>query len=96
MTHDADTTLIRLYLEKKYSIDFDRGLSERDRGVAWALEKMLEDHVYWAMVYWRWLDDANFAKGPAVFFQRVPAPVRPIARLICRRSEVANVPWDDG
>ena len=51
----ADSTLIRMHLEQKYSIDFDRGLSTRDRGIAWAMEKMLEDHVYWVLVYWRWL-----------------------------------------
>ena len=32
----ADSTLIRLYLERKYGFYFDRGLSARDRGVAWA------------------------------------------------------------
>jgi glutathione S-transferase len=76
----ADTTLIRLYLEQKYGIDFDRGLSVRDRGVAWATEKMLEDHLYWVLVYWRWMDDANFERGPANFFKRAPAIVRPIAK----------------
>src|SRR5689334_167170 len=41
----ADSTLIRLHLEKKHGIDFDQGLSTRDRGVAWSVEKMLEDHL---------------------------------------------------
>lgn len=82
----ADSTLMRLYLEQKYSIDFDRGLSTRDRGIAWAAEKMLEDHVYWAMVYWRWMNDANFEKGPKNFFKRVPAVVRPLAIKIVRKK----------
>jgi glutathione S-transferase len=73
----ADSTLIRLHLERKYSIDFDRGLSARDRGVAWATEKMLEDHLYWVLVYWRWMKDANFERGPANFFKRAPAIIRP-------------------
>ena len=60
----ADSTLIRLHLEQKYGIDFDRGLSPRDRGIAWAAEKMLEDHLYWVLVYWRWMNDANFERGP--------------------------------
>jgi glutathione S-transferase len=76
----ADSTLIRMYLEKKYSIDFDRGLSERDRGVAWSMEKMFEDHFYWVIVYWRWLNEENFAKGPNAFFNRAPAPIRPLAK----------------
>ena len=73
----ADSTLIRLYLEQKYGIDFDRGLSPRERGIAWAAEKMLEDHLYWVLVYWRWMNDANFERGPANFFKRAPAIIRP-------------------
>jgi glutathione S-transferase len=82
----ADSTLIRLYLEQKYSIDFDRGLSAHDRGVAWAIDKMLEDHLYWVLVYWRWMNDANFARGPKNFFKRAPAIIRPVVEKIVRRK----------
>lgn len=82
----ADSTLIRLHLEQQHSIQFDRGLSERDRGIAWAVDKMLEDHVYWALVYWRWMNTANFDRGPRHFFKRAPAVIRPIAIRLVRRS----------
>jgi len=82
----ADSTLIRLYLEQKYSINFDRALSARERGIAWAVDKMLEDHVYWALVYWRWLVDANFDRGPRNFFKRAPAIIRPIVTRMVRRN----------
>ena len=82
----ADSTLIRLYLEQKYQIDFDRALTARDRGVAWSVDKMLEDHMYWIMVYWRWLNEENFARGPRQFFKRAPALIRPIAeKFVLRR-----------
>ena len=80
----ADSTLIRLYLEQKYGIDFDRGLSPRERGIGWAVEKMLEDHMYWIMVYWRWLKDENFERGPKVFFKRAPALIRPLVIRVVR------------
>ena len=81
----ADSTFIRWHLEKKYKIDFDRGLSPEQRAIAWAFEKMLEEHLYWAVVHARWMDDANFAKGPATFFRAIPAPVRPFLVSIIRR-----------
>ncbi|MEO8061149.1 MAG: glutathione S-transferase family protein [Pseudomonadota bacterium] len=87
----ADSTLIRLHLERKHSINFDRTLSERDRGIAWAVEKMLEDHVYWAVVYWRWLIDANFDRGPQKFFDRAPAIIRPIVTRMVRRRVRARL-----
>ena len=82
----AISTFIRWHLETKYGVDFDRGLSAEQRAVAWAFEKMAEDHLYWTLVEARWLNDGNFQKGPSVFFQRVPAPVRPIVIAMIRRQ----------
>jgi glutathione S-transferase len=81
----ADSTFIRWHIEKKYGIDLDRGLSREQRATAWAFEKLAEDHLYWAIVEARWLDDANFAKGPQMFFRRVPAPLRPVVTAMIRR-----------
>lgn len=82
----ADSTFIRLHLEQKYSIDFDRGLTPALKGAAWATEKMLEDQFYWVIINERWLNDANFAKGPAMFFSSIPAPIRPIIVRMVRRG----------
>ena len=87
----ADSTLIRLHLERKYGVDFDRGLAARDKGVAWATEKMLEDHLYWVLVYWRWMNDANFDKGPSKFFDRAPAIIRPLAKWKIRGNVRRNL-----
>jgi glutathione S-transferase len=73
----ADSTFIRWHLEQKYHIDLDRGLDAEQRAIAWAFEKMLEDQLYWAVVHERWMDDANFDKGPRTFFRKIPAPMRP-------------------
>jgi glutathione S-transferase len=81
----ADSTFIRRHLEKKHGIDFDRGLSREERATAWAFEKMAEEHLYWAIVEARWVDDANFAKGPNMFFRRIPAPLRPVVVAMIRR-----------
>jgi len=82
----ADSTFIRWHLEKKYNVDFDRGLSTEQCAVAWAFEKMLEDHLYWALVRERWIDDANFVKGPATFFRAMPAPLRLVLLPMIRRK----------
>jgi glutathione S-transferase len=68
----ADSTFIRAHIEGKYGFDFDAGLSQKDRAQAWAFERMIEHHVYWAMVGARWVDSDNFAKGPAHFFDGAP------------------------
>jgi glutathione S-transferase len=71
-----DSTLIRFHIERKYGFDFDKGLEAPERGIAWSIEKLLEDHLYWAMLDARWMHEENFANGPAQFFAAVPEPAR--------------------
>jgi len=61
----ADSTFIRAHLERSSGRDLDQGLDPRQRAEAWAIERLLEDHLYWALLYYRWIDLDNFAKGPA-------------------------------
>jgi glutathione S-transferase len=91
----ADSTFIRLHIEKTYGVDFDAGLSPRDRGIAWAFEKMCEDHLYWPGVHARWMIDENFAKGPRQFFASAPAPLRPLFMVLARRQFRRNL-WGHG
>lgn len=48
-------------------MDLDAGLDARQRAECWAIERTLEDHLYFAMVWFRWIDPTNFAKGPTQF-----------------------------
>jgi glutathione S-transferase len=82
----GDSTFIRLHIERKYGIDFDRNLPPERAGTIWALEKMCEDHLYWAAVYERWMKDENFDKIASLIFKRVPPPMRPLARRLVRRK----------
>src|SRR6202000_1721048 len=72
----ADSTFIRAHIERKYGFDFDAGLDRQTRAQAWAFERMVEHHVYWALVGARWVDPENFAKGPSHFFDGAPADRR--------------------
>ncbi len=91
----ADSTFIRLHIEKKYGFDFDAGLSPPERGVAWAFEKMCEDHLYWAGLHARWMVDANFDKGPRQFFDEAPTALRPLIIAMVRRQVRRNL-WGQG
>ncbi|HEY1707960.1 MAG TPA: glutathione S-transferase family protein [Rhizomicrobium sp.] len=76
----ADSTFIREHIERKYSLDLDAALSTEQRAYAWAVERMLEDHLYFALLHTRWLIDANFERGPTHFFDGAPEGVREAAR----------------
>ena len=87
----ADSTFIRLYLEKRYGIDFDAGLTSEQKAIAWAVQKMCEEHLVFALLHLRWADRANFRKGIARLFTIVPLPLRPFARALMRRRTVRRV-----
>jgi glutathione S-transferase len=86
----CDSTFIRAHIERKYELDLDEGLDSGQRAQAWAIERMLEDHLYFAMMWFRWVDAENFAKGPAHFFDRVPESDR-----IATRQRVQAGKLDD-
>jgi glutathione S-transferase len=72
----ADSTFIRAHIEGKYGFDFDAPLNLQQRAQAWAVERMVEHHLYWALVGARWVDSENFAKGPTHFFDAAPEHLR--------------------
>ncbi len=87
----ADSTFIQQYLEERYGVDFYPGLSARERAVAWSIEKMCEEHLYFCLVHERWAKDQNFDKGPRRFFDVVPAVIRPLVVWQVRRQVVGKV-----
>jgi glutathione S-transferase len=54
----------------------DRGFDARTRAEAWAIERMIENHFTWTLVYARWILPANFEKGPARLFDNAPEGIR--------------------
>jgi len=72
----CDSTFIRTHIERKYGVDLDEGLNALQRAQSWAIERMLEDHLYFAMVWFRWIVPENFAKGPARFADSAPEAAR--------------------
>lgn len=81
MLVDGDTTIpdseeIRSYLEQKFSVDFDAGLSPEQRATARAVIRMCDEHLYFALVCDRWLVDANWDIVKEQFFGMIPALMR--------------------
>ncbi|XP_067666081.1 failed axon connections homolog [Haliotis asinina] len=51
----ADSTLCIEFLNKKLGVNLNRNLSPADRGVAQAMQVMVEEHMYWCRVLFRWV-----------------------------------------
>ena len=72
----GDTTFIRAHLEERYGVDLDKGLSAAERAQAWAIERMIENHLGWVAGWTRFCISDNFEKGPAHWFDDAPVAVR--------------------
>jgi glutathione S-transferase len=81
----GDTTLIIDHLKETRGIDPDAGLGPRDRAEALMLQRLFEDHFYFAMVYSRWIDEAGWATLKPAFFGRLPFPAGDLAAGHFRR-----------
>ena len=88
----ADSGLIRAHLERKYGVDFDAGLDPVRKAQAWAIERMCEDHLYFAMLESRWLDGKIFGEGLGKhMFGPIPAPLRPLVKGLLRRMNAKRL-----
>lgn len=79
----GDATLVLPHLRARHGVDPDAGLSPGDRAAALLARRALKEHIYWAIVYARWVPDEGFAAyGPALAAAlpaALPAEVRAAA-----------------
>ena len=60
----GDSGFIIDYLKTRFAVDPDSALTAEQRGMAVALRRLVEENLYWAMVYDRWMVDSNWATSP--------------------------------
>ena len=87
----ADSDSIRLYLQEKTGVDFDRPLSPSNKVVARALSRMVEEHLYFCLVFVRWKVDANWQAIKQRFFSELPQPARMLVPTLVRRSVMSSL-----
>lgn len=82
----GDSGLIIEYLRATRGDPLDAGLSVRDRSRALAIRRLVEENLYWAMLYSRWIDEPGWSMTRAAFFDPLPAPLRWVAPRLAQRS----------
>jgi len=87
----ADSENIRAYIEDAAGMDFDEGLSDRDRAVSRSLIRMVEEHLYFAVYADRWSEDDNWEFIRKTFFGEIPALIRPIMTRIIRKQALQQL-----
>ena len=77
----GDSTLIIEHLKATRGIDPDEGLSAPERAQALALQRLIEEHLYFAVVYSRWLDEEGWPLFADAVFGRLRQPFRRVGEF---------------
>jgi len=69
----GDSTFIINYLKKKHDISLDSWLSPQQQALGHALQKMVEESLYFVSSWNKWVEDEGFAIYSAELFAGMPA-----------------------
>lgn len=87
----GDSTLIMEFLTKKYDITFAERLNLEQKAISHSFQMMLEERLYWAMVYSRWIEDHNWETLKPIFFGKLPPVVKNVVSSMARKSVVKTL-----
>jgi glutathione S-transferase len=87
----GDSNLVIEYLQKKYGDRTEAHLSPADRAVSLAMRRMIDENLYWALVYSRWVDDKNWPITRSVYFGELPPVVKQILPGILRKGTIKSM-----
>jgi glutathione S-transferase len=72
----ADSGFILEYLKATYGDRLDAALNAEQRAASLALTRLMDEHLYWTVLYSRWMEEENWRTLRKVFFGALPAPLQ--------------------
>lgn len=74
----GDSQMIIKFLNKEFKVDMDSHLKKYEKAQAWAIQKWIEEYMYWLNVHTRWVifTEEMFTEGLATF----PKALKPLIR----------------
>ena len=82
----ADSTLIIDFLKGEFGVDPDAHLDARQLSTGVAIQRLVEENLYWCMVYDRWCREANWPILKGSVLGDIPMPARALLAPYARRS----------
>jgi glutathione S-transferase len=87
----ADSSFIIDHLKQRHGDPLDGALTPLQRAQGTAFQRLLEEHLYWAVLHTRWVDAQGWPKTRDAFFGSLPLPLRWIMPPLARRGLVAEL-----
>lgn len=87
----ADTSFIIDYLKASHGDPLDGWLDAQQRAVALAFQRLIEENLYWALLYTRWVEPAGWVKTRSAFFAKLAPPLKWIVPPLARRGLIKEM-----
>ena len=82
----ADSSLIIEELTDRFEVKIDAHLSPAQRGQATLIQRTCENHLYFPLVYSRWMVDDYWAEVRDTYFRGLAGPARLVVSAMARRK----------
>lgn len=82
----GDSSLIIEHLKATYGDTLDTSLSPQQLAVSLAFQRLIEENLYWPVLYSRWLDPRNRSIVAQQVFGKLPPLLRQIVPLLVQRK----------
>ena len=82
----GDSGFIIEYVATRFGCDLNRNLTPADKAAARAMRRLIEENLYWVMVYSRWIVDENWHAFRDVVLGGLSVPIRRVIGPIARRG----------
>jgi len=82
----ADSALIIDYLKATYGNPLDGDLTGEQKAISHAFIKMMDENLYWCLVYDHWLGEEGWPRVRAAFFGGLPFPLRYIVPAVAQKG----------
>ena len=82
----GDSNLIIDYLINTYGDRTDSNLSPSDRGISLAMRRMIDENLYWCLVYSRWMNEKGWEITRSAYFGNLPPVIKQILPGVLRKA----------
>ncbi len=87
----GDSNFIIDYLKSAYDYDLDYHLNASELAMLMAMKRLIEDSLYWVVLYSRWREPRNWQKTKEEFFGSLSPVVKPIVASLARKQILKNL-----
>ncbi len=86
-----DSEFIKHHIETSRGFVFDDHLSAEEKAQSHAFTKLIDERLYWALVYDRWIEEENWPHTNKFWFGNMPFPLKIIIPIVARKSVRKNL-----